>query len=76
MVPCVMNTVMNTEERFSNNPLVWRMHPTFQFYNGLPDNAQDMLAFQYLIEEIDRAVDTGRIPEASERMTNDDIMAD
>ena len=61
---------------YSNNPSVWRQHPLLQFYNGLPDDATDMLAFQYLIEEIDWAVDTGRIPEASERMTDDDIMAD
>ena len=67
---------MNTEGMYSNNPSVWRTHPLFQFYNGLPDDASDMLAFQYLIEEIDRAVDTGRFPEASARMTDDDTMAD
>ena len=70
---------MNTEGVYSNNPSVWRTHPFFHFYNGLPDDASNMLAFQYLIEEIDRAVDTGRIPEASARMTdtdNNEVMAD
>ena len=43
------------------------------------DNIDDMLTFQYLIEELDWAVDMYMIPELpepSEGMSNDDVMAD
>ena len=70
---------MNIEGSFSNNPSVWRGDHLLGYYQGLPSNIEDMLTFQYLIEELDWAVDQDRIlelPEPLEEVTNNDIMAD
>ena len=70
---------MNMEGPMTNNPTCWRDNSFPGYYMGLPDNMNDMLTFQYLIEEIDWAMDLGMIlelPEPSEGDDNNNIMTD